>query len=127
MTLTNKEQMPRAKKERFQDLTNQDKEMIDFSQLRALKHKEVELQHSEPLMMKYVKKTGINRGINKLKDWTNDFDDGESINSETKKKLENGEYLKRYRSCQAFFFHFAMMLISCYVGVMFVGWIHISV
>lgn len=119
--------MPRVKKERFQDLTNQDKEMIDFSQLRALKHKEVELQHSEPLMMKYVKKTGINRGINKLKDWTNDFDDGESINSETKKKLENGEYLKRYRSCQAFFFHFAMMLISCYVGVMFVGWIHISV
>jgi hypothetical protein len=55
--------------------------------------------NSQPLMMKYVKKTGINRGIDKLKDWTHDFDDGESINSETKQKLETGQYLKRYRSC----------------------------
>lgn len=94
--------------------------------MRELKNKEIQGNHSEPIVMKYVKKT-VAMPIDKLKNWTNDFDDGESINSDTKKKLAAGIYLKRYRSCQAFFFHFAMILLSCYIGVMFVGWIHIKI
>ena len=55
------------------------------------------------------------------------MEDGVSMNSENKKKITAGQLEKRYKSCQAFFFHIAMMLLSAYIGVMFIGWIHIKV
>lgn len=103
---------------RSNQLTNQEKEQIEFSDLRKIKKYEAESGINQPLM---------EAGLEKIKEWTTDFEDGKSINSDTKKMMNDGKLLKRYRTCQAFFFHLAMIMLSSYIGIMFIGWIHINV